>query len=103
MTFDHTLAEFLRAQSPAPARESTETIKMGISLGSVAFFDEERGFGFIRPDAVPDGMQRDDDVFVAARALKGTRSIKQHDRVSFDVVESKKKQGRFEAKNVRLA
>ena len=62
--------------------------------GVVKFFDDSRGFGFIAPD---DGGR---DVFVHSRQLAkcGLVTIRDGDRVSFDVGQPK---GRPEAVNVQ--
>ena len=51
--------------------------------GTVKFFDEGKGFGFISPD---DGGK---DVFVHANGLNG-ESINEGDKVSYEVEEGKK-------------
>ena len=51
--------------------------------GTVKFFNEETGYGFITPD---DGGK---DVFVHANGLNGIR-IDEGDKVSYDVEEGKK-------------
>ena len=51
--------------------------------GTVKFFNDEKGFGFIAPE---DGGK---DVFVHANGLNGT-TITEGDKVSFDVEEGKK-------------
>ena len=50
--------------------------------GTVKFFNNSKGFGFISPD---DGSK---DVFVHQNGLKD--SINEGDKVSFEVVEGKK-------------
>ncbi|PWD50751.1 cold-shock protein [Serinibacter arcticus] len=50
--------------------------------GTVTFFDSDKGFGFIEPDAGGDG------VFVHAKALRsGVRDLVEGDRVTFTVVD----------------
>ncbi len=51
--------------------------------GTVKFFNDEKGFGFIAPE---DGGK---DVFVHANGLNGT-SLNEGDKVSFDVEEGRK-------------
>ncbi|MFT7031055.1 MAG: CspA family cold shock protein [Cyclobacteriaceae bacterium] len=53
-----------------------------MSNGTVKFFNDSKGFGFITPD---DGGQ---DVFVHVNGLK--EDIREGDKVSFDVEEGKK-------------
>jgi len=54
-----------------------------MSNGTVKFFNESKGFGFITPD---DGGK---DVFVHVSGLNGI-TINEGDKVSFDVEEGKK-------------
>ena len=54
-----------------------------MSTGTVKFFNESKGFGFITPD---DGGK---DVFVHANGLNGT-TINEGDKVSYDVEEGRK-------------
>jgi CspA family cold shock protein len=54
-----------------------------MSTGTVKFFNDAKGFGFITPD---DGSK---DVFVHANALNGTQ-LNEGDKVSFDVEEGQK-------------
>jgi CspA family cold shock protein len=51
--------------------------------GTVKFFNETRGFGFITPD---DGGR---DIFVHVNGLQGGQ-IEEGDKVSFDVEEGRK-------------
>jgi cold shock protein len=67
---------------------SGETKKQGVvhmSEGTVKWFNESKGFGFIAQD----GGQ---DVFVHHSAIqaKGFRTLQEGERVRFDVVEGKK-------------
>ena len=54
-----------------------------MSNGTVKFFNDNKGFGFITPE---DGGK---DVFVHANGLNGN-SITEGDKVSYDVEEGKK-------------
>lgn len=54
-----------------------------MQTGVVKFFNESKGFGFIANDA--DGS----DIFVHITGLNGT-TIREQDRVEFEVVEGKK-------------
>ena len=66
--------------------------------GTVKFFDHTRGFGFIAPDG------GDKDVFVHVTALErsGVTSIKEGDKVSFQIEDDKRGRGK-QAVNVQLA
>lgn len=61
--------------------------------GTVKFFNETKGFGFISPE---DGGQ---DIFVHSSGLN-TKVIRENDKVVFDVEKSEKG---LNAVNVRLA
>lgn len=63
-----------------------------MSNGTVKFFNNSKGFGFITPD---DGGK---DIFVHLNGLNGT-SIDEGDKVSYDVEEGKKG---LNAVNVKL-
>ena len=54
-----------------------------MNIGTVKFFDANRGFGFIQPD---DGSK---DVFVHVTAVErsGLSSIAESQKLSFDVVQ----------------
>jgi len=54
-----------------------------MSNGTVKFFNDSKGYGFITPD---DGGK---DVFVHANGLNGT-TLYEGDKVSYDVEEGKK-------------
>lgn len=63
--------------------------------GTVKFFNDQKGFGFIAPD---DGSA---DTFVHASAVEraGMRSLQQNQRLSYDVVQGQR--GKSEAANLR--
>ena len=64
------------------------------TTGTVKWYNDNRGFGFIARD------DRADDVFVHATALNGgPRPLDEGDRVEFDVVPDQKT-GRTRADNV---
>lgn len=64
--------------------------------GTVKFFNDQKGFGFIAPD---DGSG---DTFVHASAVEraGWRGLQQNQRLSYDVVQGQR--GKSEAANLRL-
>ena len=64
--------------------------------GTVKFFNDQKGFGFIAPD---DGSG---DTFVHASAVEraGWRGLQQDQRVAYDVVVGQR--GKSEAANLRL-
>lgn len=63
--------------------------------GTVKFFNDQKGFGFIAPD---DGSA---DTFVHASAVErsGLRSLQQDQRIAFDIVQGQR--GKSEAANLR--
>lgn len=56
----------------------------GRVIGTVKFFNEAKGFGFIKRD---DGSG---DVFVHAKALPPERDVGEGDRVSFEIASGPK-------------
>lgn len=63
--------------------------------GTVKFFNEDKGFGFIAPDT---GGQ---DVFVHVSALQRGGSLREGEKVSFEVGEDRKT-GKSKAENVNV-
>lgn len=63
--------------------------------GTVKFFNDQKGFGFIAPD---DGSG---DTFVHANAVErsGMRALQQNQRVAYDIVPGQR--GKSEASNLR--
>lgn len=57
-----------------------------MQVGTVKFYNDQKGFGFIQPD---DGSK---DVFVHATALEraGMRALSEGQKVSFDVQEDRR-------------
>ena len=68
------------------------------TTGTVKFFNQEKGFGFIAPD---DGGK---DVFVHITALQasGVMAIDQGDKVTFDIEDDPRGRGK-QAANIAMA
>jgi len=66
-----------------------------MATGTVKFFNDDKGFGFITPD---NGGQ---DVFVHVSALQRGGSLRQGDKVSFEVGQDGKT-GKSKAENVSV-
>lgn len=64
--------------------------------GTVKFFNQDKGFGFIMPD---DGGQ---DVFVHVSAVAGSTLLREGQKVSYDLGQDRKT-GKSRAENVRGA
>jgi CspA family cold shock protein len=66
-----------------------------MTTGTVKFFNENKGYGFIRPD---DGGN---DAFVHITAVEraGMRTLRQDQRVSYDLEEDRR--GKMSAVNLR--
>lgn len=62
--------------------------------GTVKFFSQDKGFGFITPD---DGGQ---DVFVHATGIQGSGLLRDGQKVSYDLGQDRKT-GKSKAENVR--
>lgn len=69
-----------------------------MSSGTVKWFNNQKGFGFIQPD---DGSK---DVFVHISAVEraGLSTLKEGQKVSFDLV-ADRKSGKSSAENLRVA
>jgi CspA family cold shock protein len=63
--------------------------------GRAIFFDEARGFGFIRPD------EGGADVFVHTRHMTNSNTLRADQRVSFEIVHDEQR-GKPRADNVRV-
>lgn len=69
-----------------------------METGTVKFYNDQKGFGFIAPD------QGSQDVFVHATALEraGIRGLSEGDKVSFDT-ETDKRSGKTAVANIQTA
>ena len=69
-----------------------------MNTGTVKFYNDQKGFGFIQPD---DGGK---DVFVHATALEraGIRGLAEGQKVSFDTEEDRRS-GKLAVGNIQLA
>ena len=69
-----------------------------MNTGTVKFYNDQKGFGFIQPD---DGGK---DVFVHATALEraGLRGLREGQKVSFDTAEDRRS-GKVAVNNIQTA
>jgi len=69
-----------------------------MTQGTVKWFNDQKGFGFIQPD---DGSK---DVFVHSSAVEraGMRSLNEGQKVSYDIV-ADRRTGKSSADNLRAA
>ncbi|MFL5143844.1 MAG: cold-shock protein, partial [Microvirga sp.] len=67
-----------------------------MNTGTVKFYNDQKGFGFIQPD---DGSK---DVFVHATALEraGIRGLREGQKVSFDTAEDRRS-GKVAVNNIQ--
>lgn len=67
-----------------------------MATGTVKWFNETKGFGFIQPD------EGGNDVFVHVSAVEaaGLKTLNDNQKVSYDLVEDRK--GRNSAGNIQL-
>jgi CspA family cold shock protein len=68
-----------------------------MTTGTVKFFNENKGYGFIAPD----GGGNDAFVHITAVERAGFRSLRQDQRVSYDLQEDRS--GKMSAVNLRAA
>jgi cold shock protein len=68
-----------------------------MTTGTVKFFNENKGYGFIAPD----GGGNDAFVHITAVARAGFRSLRQDQRVSYDLQEDRS--GKMSAVNLKAA
>lgn len=65
-----------------------------MATGTVKFFNEDKGFGFITPE------NGGTDIFVHVSAIQGGGSLREGQKVSYDVGQDRKS-GKSKAENVR--
>lgn len=65
-----------------------------MATGTVKFFNQDKGFGFITPD------NGGTDVFVHVSAIQGSGSLREGQKVSYDLGQDRKT-GKSKAENVR--
>ncbi|MCA1868318.1 cold-shock protein [Agrobacterium genomosp. 3] len=65
-----------------------------MATGTVKFFNQDKGFGFITPD------NAEADVFVHVSALQGSGALHDGQKVTYDLGQDRKT-GKSKAENVR--
>jgi CspA family cold shock protein len=80
------------------SRALTHTKDIPMTTGTVKFYIDQKGFGFIQPD---DGSK---DVFVHATALEraGMRGLREGQKVAFDTAEDRRS-GKIAINNIESA
>ena len=68
-----------------------------MATGTVRWFNETKGYGFIQPD---DGSGRDVFVHISAVERAGMRSLNEGQKVSYDV-EADRRSGKESAANLK--
>ena len=68
-----------------------------MTVGTVKFFNESKGYGFIAPD----GGGQDAFVHISAVENSGLRSLRENQRVSYDLQEDRR--GKMAAVNIKDA
>lgn len=68
-----------------------------MTTGTVKFFNENKGYGFIAPD----GGGNDAFVHISAVERSGMRSLRENQRVTYDLEEDRR--GKMAAVNIRSA
>jgi len=66
-----------------------------MATGTIKFFNDDKGFGFITPE---NGGQ---DVFVHVSALRSGSSLREGDKVTFEIGQDRKT-GKSKAENVSV-
>jgi CspA family cold shock protein len=68
-----------------------------MTIGTVKFFNEQKGYGFIRPDdGTPDAF-----VHITAVERSGMHTLRQDQRVSYDLTQDQR--GKTKAENLKAA
>ncbi|APG87743.1 cold-shock protein [Sinorhizobium americanum] len=67
-----------------------------MATGTVKFFNQDKGFGFITPD------NGGADVFVHVSAVQGSQPLREGQKVSYELGQDRKT-GKSKAENVRSA
>ena len=69
-----------------------------MTTGTVKFYNDQKGFGFIQPD------NGEKDVFVHATALEraGIRGLREGEKVAFDT-EMDRRSGKIAVANIQIA
>jgi CspA family cold shock protein len=95
MTFAQAIRRLVELGLKAPKGKRTKRT-WAMTIGTVKFFNTERGYGFIAPEG------GGPDVFLHISALEaaGLQSVSEGDRVSFDAVMDQRK-GKTNAQNVK--
>jgi CspA family cold shock protein len=88
----------IRVSSALVHLDQQKDIAMSMTTGTVKFYNDQKGFGFIKPD---DGSK---DVFVHATALEraGMRGLVEGQKVSFDTQEDRRT-GKIGVGNIQAA
>ena len=68
-----------------------------MTIGTVKFFNENKGYGFIAPD----GGGNDAFVHISAVERAGMRSLRQDQRIAYDLQQDNR--GKMSAVNIRAA
>ncbi len=66
-----------------------------MATGTVKFFSQDKGYGFITPDT------GDPDVFVHVSAVQGSGPLRDGQKVSYEIGQDRKT-GKSKAENVRV-
>jgi len=93
---DHGLA--VPAQEHVRADDKTQRKEDPMNTGTVKWFNEQKGYGFIQPD----NGQKDIFVHISAVERAGLRTLKEGQKVSFEIV-TDKRTGRSSAGNLVAA